>query len=439
MLFFMKNFLKKLVLFILKRLAIDRMKKFTGKVIAVTGSAGKTSTKDAIFAVLNTQFKVKRNEKSMNSDFGLLLTILDIPSGFSSALTWSWLLLKAAFNSLFKDHSEILLLEYGVDKPGDMDFLVSVAKPDVVIMTNIYPVHLDEGQFKDIESIFEEKSKAAKALKDGGKLILNTDNSLLYDFAKSWEKKGVVTFGKNEEADYFISSAKTSLEGVNFMITHHDIKMQVSAPIVGAYQCYVLTPAIICADLFAIPLQNALNTLTKFRLPPGRMNIIEGLNGSTILDGSYNASPEVVKESLKTLRDVAKEADSLLKKGEKIHRRIAVLGNMNELGDDAKTLHEMVGAEVKDSADILITVGGNAKVIGEIALGKGMDENSVFYFATAMEAADFFKKRIEEKDIILVKGSQNNVRLERFVKEIMARPDEAKKLLVRQEKVWEKL
>ena len=415
------------------------MKKFTGKVIAVTGSAGKTSTKDAIFAVLNTQFKVKRNEKSMNSDFGLLLTILDIPSGFSSALTWSWLLLKAAFHSLFKDHSEILLLEYGVDKPGDMDFLTSVAKPDIAIITNIYPVHLDEGQFKDINAIFEEKSKIAHALKSSGKLILNTDNPLLYDFAKEWPKKGVITFGKNEEADYLISSTKTSLDGVNFMITHHDIKMQVSAPILGGYQCYVLTPAIICADILGIPLQNALNTLTKFKLPPGRMNIIEGLNESIILDGSYNASPEVVKEALKTLREIAKEADIGLKKGETPHRRVAVLGNMNELGDDAKTLHEMVGAEVKDSADILITVGGNARLIGEIALGKGMDENCVFYFATALEASDFFKKKIQEGDIILVKGSQNNVRLEKFVKDLMAHPEDSKKLLVRQEKVWEKL
>ncbi|MFA6305481.1 MAG: UDP-N-acetylmuramoyl-tripeptide--D-alanyl-D-alanine ligase [Candidatus Gracilibacteria bacterium] len=435
----MKKFFKEIVLFILKRLAIDRMKKFTGKVIAVTGSAGKTSTKDAIFTVLNTQFKVRRNEKSMNSEFGLLLTILDIPSGYSSALTWSWLLLKAAFNSLFKDHSEILLLEYGVDKPKDMDFLTSVARPDIAIMTNIYPVHLDENQFKNVEEILQEKSKIAHALKEGGKLILNIDNPLLYDFVKNWEKKGVVTFGKNEEADYLLSSAKTSLGGVSFMITHHDIKMQVSAPIVGNYQCYVLTPAIICADLFGVPLQNALNTLTKFRLPPGRMNVIDGINGSTILDGSYNASPEVVKEALKVLRDVAKEADSGLKKGETPHRRIAVLGNMNELGDDARTLHEMVGAEVKESADVLITVGGNAKLIGEIALGKGMDENSVFYFATALEAADFFKKKIQEGDIILVKGSQNNVRLEKFVKEIMVSPEDAKKLLVRQEKVWEKL
>jgi len=435
----MKNFLKKIVLLVLKRLAIDRMKKFKGKVVAVTGSAGKTSTKDAIFAVLNTQFKVRKNDKSMNSEFGLLLTILDIPSGFSSALTWSWLLLKAAFNSLFRDYSEILLLEYGVDKPNDMDFLTSVAKPDVAIMTNIYPVHLDEGQFENIEAIFSEKSKIAHALKANGKLILNTDTPLLYDFAKNFPKKGVITFGKNEEADYLISSPKTSLEGVNFMITHHDIKMQVSAPVVGGYQSYVLTPAIICADLFGIPLQNALNTLTKFRLPPGRMNVIEGINGSTILDGSYNASPEVVKEALKVLKDLGKEVDTGLAKGEKPHRRIAVLGNMNELGDDAKTLHEMIGAETKESADMLITVGGNAKLIGEIALGKGMDEKSVFYFNTALEAADFFKKKIEKEDIILVKGSQNNVRLEKFVKEIMAHPEDSKKLLVRQEKVWEKL
>ena len=104
----MKKFFRGIVLFVLKRLAKRRLKKFKGKIIAVTGSAGKTSTKEAIFTVLNSQFRVRRSDKSLNTDFGLLLTILEIESGFSSAMKWSWLLLKAFYNSLFKDYSEIL-------------------------------------------------------------------------------------------------------------------------------------------------------------------------------------------------------------------------------------------------------------------------------------------------------------------------------------------
>lgn len=422
----MKNILRKLVLRLLKKMAKKRMKKFKGKVIAVTGSVGKTSTKDAIYTVLNSQFKVKRSGKSMNTDFGMLLTILDIESGYSNALKWSWLLVKAFYNSRFPDHSEVLLLELGVDKPGDMDFLLSVVKPDVAVMTSIAPVHLAEGQFKDLKDIFEEKKKAVDALGENGMAVLNVDNPFLSYLAKGRGKKGTITFGKKNEANCFASAIKQSVEGMSFVFNFRDKKYEVKANVLGEYQVYVLMPALICADLMGMDMENAILALERYVLPPGRMTIIPAKEGATILDSSYNSSPEALKEALKVLGAVGEGK-----------RKVAVLGNMNELGDEAASLHKMIGEIVPEYADVLLTVGGDAKLIAEKAEEKGMDSKNIHTFRSAPEAAEYFVDKVKKKDVILVKGSQNRVRLERFVKELMANPDDAKELLVRQERVWE--
>ncbi|HIA36158.1 MAG TPA: UDP-N-acetylmuramoyl-tripeptide--D-alanyl-D-alanine ligase [Flavobacteriales bacterium] len=422
----MKKTLKKLVLFTLKRLAKKRLKKFKGKIIAVTGSVGKTSTKDAIYAVLNSQFKVKYSQKSMNSDFGLLLTILDIDSGFSSATKWTWYLMKGLVHSFMTDHSEVLLLELGVDAPGDMDFLLSVISPDIVIMTNIFSVHLDEGQFSSLEEIFEEKRKLVDALKEDGTAILNIDNHFLENLIKSRSKKNVISFGKNKEASYWASRINSSIDGTNFILHNKENRYEVSSPVLGKYQIYVLLPAIICGIELGMEIENTLSALSRFNLPPGRMSIIPAINDATILDSSYNSSPSALKEALEILKEAG--ADK---------RKVAVLGNMNELGSEEEKLHKMIGEIIPKYTDLLITVGNLAELFAEKAIEKGLEEKFVFKFKTAKDAAEFFKKEIKKDDVILVKGSQNRVRLERFVKEIMAFPEDSKKLLVRQEKVWQ--
>ena len=422
----MKKFFKKLVLFTLKRLAKKRLKKFKGKIIAVTGSVGKTSTKDAIYAVLNSQFKVKYSQKSMNSDFGLLLTILDIDSGFSSATKWTWYLMKGLIHSFMTDHSEVLLLELGVDATGDMDFLLSIITPDIVVMTNIFHVHLAEGQFSSLEEIFNEKKKLVEALKEDGIAVLNTDNHFLENLAKSRNKKSTISFGKNKEADYWASRVNSSVEGTNFVLHNKDDRYQVSSSVLGKYQVYVLLPAIICAVKVGMTIENAVLALNRFSLPPGRMSIIPAINNANILDSSYNSSPSALKEALELLKEVGANK-----------RKVAVLGNMNELGEEEQKLHEMIGEILPKYVDILITVGNLAELFANKAVEKGLNEKFVFKFKTAMEAAEFFKKEVKQGDVILVKGSQNNVRLERFVKELMAFPEDAKSLLVRQERIWQ--
>ncbi|MBI2634161.1 UDP-N-acetylmuramoyl-tripeptide--D-alanyl-D-alanine ligase, partial [Candidatus Peregrinibacteria bacterium] len=354
------------------------------------------------------------------SDFGVLLTILDIESGFSSATKWSWYLLKGFVNSFRKEYSEILLLEFGVDKPGDMDFLLSVVKPDVAVMTNIFQVHIDEGQFKDPEDIFEEKSKLVKALKNDGKAILNVDN----DFTAKLAKKGTVTFGAENEADYMAGNIQQSIEGLSFILKHEDKKYEVLSPILGKYQVYTIMPAIICGHLFGMTIEETIMAVRRYNLPPGRLSIISGVNDSTILDSSYNSSPAAVKEALKVLKEIAGDG-----------RKVAVLGTMNELGKESENLHKIIGGIVPEYADVLITVGDQAEIIAETARGKNMKE--VHSFKTSDEAAKFFREKVKKNDLILAKGSQNNVRLERFVKALMAHPEDAKELLVRQEKIWQ--
>ena len=421
----MKRFLRAVVLFLLKAMAKRRMKNFKGKVIAVTGSVGKTSTREAIFKVLNSKFKVKRSLKNMNSDFGLLLTILDLKSGYSSAAKWSWYLTKGFYNSFCKENSEIMLLELGVDKPGDMDFLTNIIDTDYTVVTSIAPVHMGEGQFQNLQEIFEEKTKIVKSLKKTGKVILNIDNGHLEDFYNSYNSHQKISYGVHEEADYQITNTANSLEGVSFSLKWPEEHQEFHANVLGGFQAYVLTPAIIVGLEFGFTVEEMITAIKRFSLPPGRMSVIKGLNDSVILDSTYNSSPVSLKAALKLLGELGHNK-----------RKVAVLGNMNELGDDSIIKHEMIGKTINNYCDLLITVGKDAKSIAKTALENGLDENNVFSFTYNKEAVEFFKDKIDKDDLILVKGSQNRIRLERFVKEIMKHPEDAKELLARQDKSW---
>jgi UDP-N-acetylmuramoyl-tripeptide--D-alanyl-D-alanine ligase len=425
----MKNFFKKIVLFLLKKFAKRRLKKFKGKVICVTGSVGKTSTKEAIYAVLNTKFRVIKNYGSMNTEFGLPLTILHLRSGFKSAMKWSYLVLKGFFKSFRKMYSEVLVVEMGVDTPGDMDVLLSIVKPDIAVMGPVSPAHLEEGQFKDLDEVFEEKAKLVKALREDGIAILTADDDRVVKLKKGRPASKTLTYGFETDSDFKATGVEESIEGVTFNLTTEGRRVEVEIPVLGKYHANVVLPAIVCGLLMGMELPETVEALKRFQLPPGRLNLIEGAKeGAMLIDSSYNSSPKSCIEALKTLSEL---------KARRSGRKIAILGTMNELGEDAERLHKEVGKHIPDSCDILVTVGKAAEVFADTAEEKGMKK--VFRFKNVTELIDNFKDKVQEDDIVLVKGSQNNVRLERFVKEVMKFPERAGELLVRQSKDWQKI
>lgn len=425
---FMKNFFKKIVLFLLKRFAKRRVKKFKGEVIGVTGSVGKTSTKEAIYTVLNTKFKVIKSEASMNTEFGLPLTILGLESGYRNALKWGYLLMKGFFMSFRKLYAEVLIVEMGVDKPKDMDFLLSIVKPDIAVMGPIAHVHLNEGQFKNLEEIFEEKSKLVKALPDDGIAILFADDDRTAELKKGRSKNKTFTYGSVPEADYKATGVEETVEGIKFNLGMEGRRVEVSLPILGKHHVNVVLPAIICGLAMGLTIEEVLEALKRFRLPSGRMNLIEGREeGVMIVDSSYNSSPKACAEALRTLGELKARIGG---------RKIAVLGSMNELGAESERLHKEIATRIPDCCDILVAVGEAAGAFADEAEKAGM--KNVYKYQNVFDAIEGFKDEIKKNDIVLVKGSQNNVRLEKFVKEIMKFPEEAEKLLVRQGKDWQK-
>ncbi len=192
----------------------------------------------------------------------------------------------------------------------------------------------------------------------------------------------------------------------------------------GSYQIYVLLPAIAVGLTQGFSLQECVDSLKNFTPPPGRMTMIPGIRGSTILDSTYNASPDAVKEALNLLMEVSPG------------RKVAVLGNMNELGDKTEAFHRDVGKLAHKRADVLVTVGDLARFISEEAQKEGHSAQDIYHYEDADAASKFLSTLVQEGDTVLVKGSQNRVRLERLVEALMADPSQAKDLLVRQEKHW---
>ncbi len=423
----MKTFFKKLVLRALNALARIRLKRLRPFIIGVTGSVGKTSSKDAIFSLLSTRYAVIRNKKSFNSDFGLPLAILEQDSGFSSPVEWLVILFKSFWKVFFGGKRvNMMVLEMGVDKPGDMMTLLKLVHPQIGVMTSIKPVHLAEGQFKNLEDIFDEKKKLVEALPEKGIAILNADDPYQLGLRETLQCKKIF-YGVSEVADLRVLAAESTIKGISCTIQYKDDVVIGNFSVLGSFQVYVLLPAIAVGITQGFTLQECVDALQNFTPPPGRMTMIPGVHESTLLDSTYNASPEAVKEALNLLGEVAEG------------RKIAVLGSMNELGGQAEELHREVGKHARKRADVLVTVGGMAKHIGEEAQKEGMSVQDIYHYSDAAKAADFLSTFIQKGDTILVKGSQNRVRLERLVKALMADPSKARNLLVRQEKHWENI
>jgi len=456
---------KKIILLekILKFFAVKTLRKFRPRVVGVTGSVGKTSTKEAIFSVLSSKFRVRKNEKNYNNEIGLPLTILGIESGGGSLWKWIVVFLKAIniiFFSSRKSYPEILVLELGADRPGDIKYLVDFLRPEVGVVTTVGISHLEF--FKDKKSIAGEKSYLVRTLNKENVAVLNWDDDEVRAMAEKIhphtnpEKDGKVSKSKKQgeigvgikskkisygffdgadiqASDIFFGYEKTKdlrgagiskIKGISFKLSFEGTTLPVRLMrSVGRPQIYAVLAAAAVGIHFEMNLVEIADALKDFQSPAGRLNLIDGIKNTVIIEDSYNSAPQSALAALEVLERID------------ARRRVAALGNMLELGEAAEEGHREVGRKVAEVADILFAVGDKAKFIADEAEKAGLDKNKIFCYTDSSEAKIPIQNMLQEGDVILIKGSQG-VRMERISKEIMRFPEEAEKLLPRQTAEW---
>jgi len=420
----MKALFRQYIITFLRFLAKRRLAAVKPTIVGVTGSVGKTGAKEAIADVLERRKKVKRSKKNYNSEFGAVLTILEQKTGYSSVAQWLQILWKASWESLKAPESyDTLVMEMGVDAPGDMDEILRVFTPDIMVFLNVKDAHIGEDQFPNRKAVYEEKSKAVVAVEKNGWAVLNIDDN----FVKQLDGKipaGCITIGESAEADIRATNVRTNEQGLNFDLIYDQKTVPVNLPhVLGDCHVTIALAAIAVGFLQGLPWSAIEKGLEEFHLPAGRMNKIEGLNDSLIIDSSYNASPSTMEAALNVLAEFN-------------GRKIAALGTMNELGELTESAHLKLGKQAAEKADMVIAVGPQAGRIAEGAQRGGMSASMIHAFRTSKEAGEFLSRSLSRHDVVLAKGSQNKVRMEHLVKACMKYPEEARKKLIRQEPYW---
>ena len=410
------------------------LKKYQPLIIGITGSLGKTSAKEAIFSVLKDKESVAMSLKNYNNEIGLPLTILGVASAGRSLIGWARIFWKALSLILFRDdkYPRILILEMGVDRPGDMAYLTAIAPPNIGIVTAISYSHLE--YFGSVVNIQKEKQILIENLDNKGLAILNYDNEAAREMAGASKAK-ILTYGLKEGADLRAQDIVYNFAKGNYELSGLNFKLNYQGSIVPVFMDNVMSETVLYAALaaaavglyFKMNLVEIAAALKDFSLPPGRMNILPGIKHTFIIDDTYNSSPEAALSALDILSRIKIDASA---------SKYAVLGDMLEIGHYTEEGHRLVGDKVAASGvEHLIAVGEKSRDTVRGALAAGMDEDKVFYFNHAAEAGAFLQERLKAGDIVLVKGSQG-MRMERTVKEIMAEPERAAALLVRQGAEW---
>ena len=334
-------------------------------VIAITGSVGKTSTKDIIANVISTKYKTLKTEGNNNNNIGLPMTILKL-----------------------KDH-EALVVEMGMNHFGEISLLTKIAKPTIAVITNIGTSHI--GNLGSRENILKAKLEILEGM-DKPILVINNDNDLLHDwYEKNKEKIEIHTVGIENQSEINAKEIKLKEESSEFIALTKQEKIKINVPVGGTHFVYNSLCAIAIGKLLDISTENIIKGISTFELTKKRMDIKKLDNGAIIINDSYNASYESMKASIEFLAKHTGE------------RKIAVLGDMFELGEYTKELHEKVGKEiVKNKIDVLICSGEYSKYIIEKVKNSS---TKTFYYENKEQIVEKLQKELKNGDVVLVKAS----------------------------------
>ena len=342
--------------------------KYNLKVVGVTGSVGKTSTKDIIANVLSNKYKVLKTEGNNNNHIGLPLTILRLQD------------------------EEIAVIEMGMNHLGEISYLTKIAKPDIAVITNIGTSHI--GNLGSRENILKAKLEILEGM-DKKKIVINNDNDLLNKwYLENKNNIEIHTFGIKNESEFNAKNIKLKENSSEFICENKNEKINIEVPVGGEHFILNALCGLTVGKLLNLNNEEIKNGIKDFKLTAKRMEINHLKNNITIINDSYNASYESMKASISNLKNMNGE------------RKIAVLGDMFELGDFSEKLHKEVGTEIyKNKIDKLYLIGNYSKFIGEEAEKEGYKKENIFYFENKDELFNNLKNNLKSGDVILIKAS----------------------------------
>ena len=429
----LKSLIKHIILTILTLEAKLVLKKYRPRIVAITGSVGKTSTRDAIYHVVKDSLTTRKSEKNFNNEFGLPLSVLGLPTGWNKISVWMKNIIQG-FSLLIGTHSypELLILEVGADHPGDIAKITSWLPIDIAAVTAVgdIPVHVEF--YASPEEVAKEKLSLLSGLKKGGVAVLNTDDPRIAPPSHLPQEIRVITYGLDPSRD--ISGENVAIQydgnvpvGLSCDVTTSGNTHHVTLThTIAVHSIYTTLAALGAASALDINTDTALGRLPHIAPTPGRLRVIEGIRGSILIDDTYNAAPAAMEAGLQTLGSLASQGT-----------KIAVLGDMLELGDYAERAHKETGAHAASVCDTLIVLGEHARTVAESAQKAGLSAAHIHIVENTEEASRMLSQSIDTHDIVFIKGSQG-MRMERIVKVLMAHPEEAAILLVRQEDEWQR-
>jgi UDP-N-acetylmuramoyl-tripeptide--D-alanyl-D-alanine ligase len=356
----------------LTRLAARQRELFTGVVVAVTGSTGKTLTKDFAAAVLGRMAPVTASRGSYNNEIGVPLTILDMD-----------------------ERTEYMVLEMGSRGMGHIKSLCDFARPDVGVITNIGNAHMR--YFQSRENLALAKSELLQALPEEGWAVINADDDYA-EFMQSRSPARVLTFGYSKGAQVRAEDIEVDQAGkVNFVLrSKGGEKAKIKVPLPGRHNVVNTLAAAAIGEIMGVDMKNIVEGIESAKLSRWRMEMIKKPEEITIINDAYNANPVSMRSALMALGDISTDK-----------RAIAVLGDMQELGNISEKAHVEVGKLAVDyGTDILITVGRRARKIAQSARDQGLPRGSIFVADKVDKAADILRCIIEPGDVILIKGSR---------------------------------
>ena len=356
----------------LQQIARDVRRRSGARLVAITGSAGKTTTKEVVADFLAVQYDVFRNKGNLNNHIGLPLSLLELRS-----------------------RPEVAVVELGMNHPGEIRTLVGIAEPEVRVWTNVGDAHL--GFFASADAIADAKAEILENARPDDVLVANADDRRV--IARSGAFAGrVVTFGLEQPADVrAVSIEERGLEGTRAVVRTPIGRVDLETPLLGLGNLANVLAATAVALQFDIPLDDIRTRAAGLRPARHRGELLRLPGGVTLIDDSYNSSPSALRRALHTLQTATGSA-----------RKVAVLGEMLELGSHADRLHDECGTAAANAGlDLLVAVGGApARVLAEAAIRGGMRDTAVAYVPTNTEAATVALQRIRPGDLVLVKGSR---------------------------------